>query len=87
MWRAEADAIVEANEEARIAGLRLSLAVLALIAVLALFFTRAVPTVPVGRGFFRVLAGDVLSRLTRQHRPLTLNVGDICSGSVWAAPS
>ena len=44
----EADAIVEENEKARIAGLRVSLAVLALIAVLALFFTRGIPTVPVG---------------------------------------
>ena len=46
---AEADAIVEENEKARITGLRISLAVLALIAVLALFFTRAIPTVPVGQ--------------------------------------
>ena len=46
--RREADAIVEENEEARIAGLRVSLAVLALMAVLALFFTRGIPTVPVG---------------------------------------
>ena len=43
-----ADAVVEENEEARIAGLRISLAVLALIAVLALFCTRMIPTVPVG---------------------------------------
>jgi MFS family permease len=45
----EADAIVEENEKARIVGLRISLAVLALIAVLALFFTRAIPKVPVGQ--------------------------------------
>ena len=44
----EADAIVEENEKARITGLRVSLAVLALMAVLALFFTRGIPTVPVG---------------------------------------
>jgi hypothetical protein len=43
-----ADAIVEENEAARIAGLRAGLAVLALTAVLALYFTRLVPTVPVG---------------------------------------
>ena len=47
--QAQADAIVDENEEARIAGLRLSLSVLALIAGLALFFTRLLPTAPVGR--------------------------------------
>jgi MFS family permease len=45
---AEVDAIVEENEKARITGLRISLAVLALMAVLALFFTRLIATVPVG---------------------------------------
>jgi len=44
----QVDAIVDENEEARIAGLRLSLAVLALITMVALFFTRMIPTVPVG---------------------------------------
>ena len=44
----EVDAIVEENEEARIAGLRVSLAVLALMAVLALYFTRLISTEPVG---------------------------------------
>ena len=44
----QADAIVDENESARIDGLRLSLAVLALVAALALFFTRMLPTVPVG---------------------------------------
>ena len=39
-----ADAVVEANEAARIDGLRSSLAVLALIALIALFFTRRIPT-------------------------------------------
>ena len=38
-------AVVEENEEARIVALRISLSVLALLAVLALFFTSAVPTV------------------------------------------
>ncbi len=38
------DAIVEENETARLAGLRSSLSVLALIALLALFFSRSVPT-------------------------------------------
>jgi hypothetical protein len=45
---AQADAVLEANESARIAGLRLSLAVLALLAAAALFFTRLLPTEPVG---------------------------------------
>ena len=44
-----ADAVVEENESARIVGLQLSLAVLALLAALALFLTRLVPTQPVGR--------------------------------------
>ena len=43
-----ADAVVEENEAARIDGLRLSLAVLALLAALALFLTRLLPTQPVG---------------------------------------
>ncbi len=45
---AQADAVVEANTDARIAGLRLSLWVLALLAAVALFFTRLIPTTPVG---------------------------------------
>ena len=44
----QAQAIVDENEAARIAGLRLSLAVLALLAAVALFLTRALPTEPVG---------------------------------------
>jgi len=44
----EATAIVAENTEARIAGLRTSLAVLALVAALALYFTRLLPTVPTG---------------------------------------
>lgn len=40
--------IVDENESARIDGLRLSLAVLALFAALSLFFTRLIPTAPVG---------------------------------------
>jgi hypothetical protein len=43
----QASAIVDENESARIAGLRLSLSVLALLAALALFFSRLVPTRPV----------------------------------------
>jgi MFS family permease len=39
-----ADAIVETNEESRIAGLRVSLAVLAVLALLALFLTGGIPT-------------------------------------------
>jgi len=43
-----ATAVVDENEAARITGLRLSLSVLALIALLAIFFTRLLPTEPVG---------------------------------------
>ncbi|WP_107774260.1 MFS transporter [Nocardioides sediminis] len=39
-----ADAIVETNEQSRIDGLRMSLAVLALLALLALFMTGGIPT-------------------------------------------
>ncbi len=45
---AHVDAIVKANTEARIAGLRVSLAILSLVAILALFLTRLLPTEPVG---------------------------------------
>jgi hypothetical protein len=38
------DAIVEENEEARLAGLRTALAVLALLALVGLFFTGRIPT-------------------------------------------
>jgi MFS family permease len=41
-------AIVEANETARIQGLRVSLAVLALVALIGLYFTRLIPTRSVG---------------------------------------
>jgi hypothetical protein len=43
-----AEAILEENEAARIAGLRAALAILALATVLALYMTRMVPTEPVG---------------------------------------
>ncbi len=46
--QAQVDAVVDENESARIDGLRLALVVLALIAGLALFFTRLLPTAPVG---------------------------------------
>ena len=39
-----ADAIVEENAKARIDGLRASLSVLAVIALIALFFSRRIPT-------------------------------------------
>ena len=39
-----ADAIVEENEDARIDGLRAALSVLALISLLALFFSNRIPT-------------------------------------------
>jgi len=44
-----AEAVVDENESARVVGLQLSLAVLAVLAALALFLTRLVPTQPVGR--------------------------------------
>jgi Na+/melibiose symporter-like transporter len=44
----ETEAILAENEEARIAGLRASLSILALFAVLALYFTRLIPKEPVG---------------------------------------
>lgn len=44
----EAQAIVDENESARIDALRASLMVLALVAALALFFSRLLPTRPVG---------------------------------------
>ena len=43
-----AKAAVDENAEARIAGLRSALAVLALISLLALLFTRGIPTVQPG---------------------------------------
>jgi MFS family permease len=43
-----ADAVVDENAEARIAGLRSALAVLALLSLLALLFTRGIPTVQPG---------------------------------------
>ena len=42
------DDIVEANREARVQGLDAALGVLAVIAVISLFFTRRIPAVPVG---------------------------------------
>jgi EmrB/QacA subfamily drug resistance transporter len=44
-----AAAALEVNKEARVAGLRSAIAVLALIALVALFFTRPIPTRPVGQ--------------------------------------
>jgi Na+/melibiose symporter-like transporter len=52
-----ASAVVDENEEARIAGLRLSLSVLALFALLALFLTRLLPTEPVGGSSLRASEG------------------------------
>ena len=43
-----AEAILSENEQARIAGLRASLSVLALFVVVALYFTRLIPIEPVG---------------------------------------
>src|SRR4249919_3688106 len=48
LQKALADAVVDKNAEARIAGLRSALAVLALISLLALLFTRGIPTVQPG---------------------------------------
>lgn len=47
---AQAAAVVDANTSARLDGLRMSLAVLALITALALFLGRRLPTTPVGGG-------------------------------------
>ncbi|HRD62858.1 MAG TPA: MFS transporter [Nocardioides sp.] len=47
---AEVEAISDVNATARIDGLRISLSVLALLAVLALFLTQLLPTRPVGAG-------------------------------------
>ena len=44
-----ASAALQVNKEARLVGLRSAVAALALIALLALFFTRAIPTRPPGR--------------------------------------
>jgi EmrB/QacA subfamily drug resistance transporter len=44
-----AAAAVEVNKQARVTGLRAAIAVLALIALVALFFTRPMPTRPVGQ--------------------------------------
>jgi hypothetical protein len=41
-------AIIDVNEEARLAGLRTALALLAVFCVVALFFTRRIPRRPVG---------------------------------------
>jgi hypothetical protein len=43
-----ASAVVDENEQARIEGLRSALAMLALISLLALLFTRGIPTVQPG---------------------------------------
>ncbi len=43
-----AEAAVDENAEARVAGLRSAVAVLALISLLALLFTRGIPTVQPG---------------------------------------
>jgi MFS family permease len=45
---ATADAVVETNEQSRIEGLRAALAILTLIALVALLFTRGIPTVQPG---------------------------------------
>jgi MFS family permease len=42
-----AQAIIDENEQARLDGLRVALAVIALVALVALFFARRIPTVPV----------------------------------------
>jgi hypothetical protein len=44
----QVDAIVAENESARIDGLRAALAVLAVAALVALYFTRLLPTEPAG---------------------------------------
>jgi MFS family permease len=56
--QSQADAIIDENTSARIDGLRLSLAVLALLAVVALFFSRLIPTRPVAGDRSEEAAGD-----------------------------
>ncbi|HCU93780.1 MAG TPA: hypothetical protein DHU96_14060 [Actinobacteria bacterium] len=46
---AQADAVLQANSDARLAALRASLWVAALVAVVALFFTGLIPVRPIGR--------------------------------------
>jgi MFS family permease len=48
LTQAEVDAVVDENTTARLTGLRTSLTVLAIIAALAIFLTRLLPTRPVG---------------------------------------
>jgi hypothetical protein len=43
-----ADAVVAENADARLDGLRASLSVLAVLALVALFLSRGIPTTPVG---------------------------------------
>ena len=45
---ATADAVVETNAQSRIDGLRAAVSVLALLTLVALLFTRGIPTVPPG---------------------------------------
>jgi hypothetical protein len=40
-------AVIDENEQARLDGLRVALAVIALVALVALFFARRIPTAPV----------------------------------------
>ncbi len=46
---AQADAVLKANSDARLAALRTSLWVVALLAVVAMFFTGLIPVTPIGR--------------------------------------
>jgi hypothetical protein len=46
---ATTDAIVEENEEARLAGLRASLFIIAVVAIVATFFARRLPVAAIGR--------------------------------------
>ena len=46
---AQADALVKANSDARLAALRTSLWVVALLAIVAMFFTGLIPAKPIGR--------------------------------------
>ena len=64
----QAQAIVDENEEARIDGLRLSLAVLALFAAVALYLSRLLPTRPVGSV---AMPQDRVRRGRRAQGPMT----------------
>jgi MFS family permease len=75
-----AQAALEVNKEARVVGLRAAIAVLALIALVALFFTRAMPTRSPGRSSAEEPAdgdeGDQGEQVADRTRPITPTLAD-----------